>query len=133
MSIKGRNPNSKEKKHMDAVFQIGCIVCLNKGFPNHAVEIHHVHGKTKLDAHFSVLPLCFDHHRGGDHVEPVISRHPWKKRFEKAYGTEQELLDQVNGIVKNTYKQEYKGNFYDHETKKLYKWNDLMELRSDKS
>jgi len=35
--------------------------------------------------------------------------------------------------VKVSYQQEYKGNFYDHETKKLYKWNDLMELRSDKS
>jgi len=35
--------------------------------------------------------------------------------------------------VKVSYQQEYKGNFYDHETKKLYKWNDLMELRNDKS
>ena len=35
--------------------------------------------------------------------------------------------------VKVSYQQDYKGNFYDHETKKLYKWNDLMELRSDKS
>jgi hypothetical protein len=102
MAIKGRNPNAKEKRHMDAVFQIGCIVCLNKGFPNHAVEIHHVYGKTKEDAHMHILPLCFDHHRGGKDSEPIISRHPWKKRFEKAYGTEQELLNQVNGIVENT-------------------------------
>ena len=48
-----------------------------------------------------ILPLCFDHHRGGKDAEPIISRHPWKKRFEKAYGTEQELLNQVNGIVEN--------------------------------
>ena len=101
MAVKGRNPNAKEKRQMDAVSQIGCIVCLNKGFPNHAVEIHHVYGKTKLDAHMHILPLCFDHHRGGKDAEPIISRHPWKKRFEKAYGTEQELLDQVNGIVEN--------------------------------
>ena len=47
MAIKGRNPNAKEKRHMDAVSQIGCIVCLNKGFLNYAVEIHHVYGKTK--------------------------------------------------------------------------------------
>jgi len=102
MAIKGRNPNAKEKRHMDAVSQIGCIVCLNKGFPNHAVEIHHVYGKTKEDAHMHILPLCFDHHRGGKDAEPIISRHPWKKRFEKAYGTEQKLLNQVNGIVENT-------------------------------
>mgnify|MGYP003136478317 FL=1 len=35
--------------------------------------------------------------------------------------------------VKVSYQQEHKGNFYDHETKKLYKWNDLMELRNEKS
>jgi|TARA_R110000824_G_scaffold137459_1_gene301576 alpha-acetolactate decarboxylase len=35
--------------------------------------------------------------------------------------------------VKVSYQQKYKGNFYDHETKKLYKWNDLMELRNEKS
>ena len=99
MTVKGRNPNAKEKRHMDSVSQLGCIVCLNKGFNNTAVEIHHIHGKTKENAHFNVLPLCFDHHRGGKNVEPVISRHPWKKRFETAYGTEQELLDQVNSIM----------------------------------
>ena len=102
MAIKGRNPNAKEKRHMDAVFQIGCIVCLNKGFPNHAVEIQHIYSKAKEDAHMHILPLCFDHHRSGKDAEPIISRHPWKKRFEKAYGTEQELLNQVNGIVENT-------------------------------
>ena len=32
-----------------------------------------------------------------------------------------------------SYQQEHKGNFYDHETKKLYKWNDLMELVNEKS
>jgi|TARA_R100001143_G_C3352213_1_gene130202 hypothetical protein len=35
--------------------------------------------------------------------------------------------------VKVSYQQEHKGNFYDHETKKLYKWNDLMELVNEKS
>ena len=35
--------------------------------------------------------------------------------------------------VKVSYQQEYKGNFYDHETKKLYKWNDLMELLNARS
>jgi hypothetical protein len=35
--------------------------------------------------------------------------------------------------VKVSYQQEHKGNFYDHETKKLYKWNDLMELLNARS
>ena len=97
--MKGRNPNSKEKKHMDRVSQLGCIVCYLQGFYGVPAEIHHIEGKTKPDTHFKVLPLCFEHHRMGSDMEP-ISRHPYKARFEKAYGTENELLELVNSMVK---------------------------------
>lgn len=100
MALKGRNPNKNEKQHMDKVVQLGCIICRNKGFLNTPAEIHHIEGKTKDDAHLLVLPLCFQHHRQGGMEEPFISRHPYKSRFIKAYGTEQELLDQVNKLVK---------------------------------
>jgi hypothetical protein len=46
------------------------------------------------NCHFDILPLCFEHHRKGNKDEP-ISRHPYKKRFVNAYGTEEELLQQV--------------------------------------
>jgi hypothetical protein len=97
--MKGRNPNSKEKKHMDRVSQLGCIVCYLQGFYGVPAEIHHIEGKTKPDTHFKVLPLCFEHHRMGSDMEP-ISRHPYKARFEKAYGTEYKLLELVNSMVK---------------------------------
>ena len=97
--MKGRNPNSKEKKHMDRVSQLGCIVCYLQGFYGVPAEIHHIEGKTKPETHFKVLPLCFEHHRMGSDMEP-ISRHPYKARFEKAYGTEYELLELVNSMVK---------------------------------
>ena len=29
--MKGRNPTADEKRHMDRVSQIGCIVCKNQG------------------------------------------------------------------------------------------------------
>jgi len=54
--------------------------------------IHHVYGRTKEGAHFSVLPLCYNHHQGGYYGVPCVSRHPYKTMFEKIYGTEQELL-----------------------------------------
>lgn len=79
---------------MDKVQQLGCIVCANRGLPNVPAEIHHTRGKTVKDAHLYVIPLCPSHHRYGGHTEP-ISRHPYKKRFEDAYGTEAELLEQV--------------------------------------
>lgn len=96
--LKGRNPTKKEAEHMEAVSELGCIVCLNTTGVKVPAEIHHVIGKTKPNAHFSVLPLCFEHHRKGNRFRP-ISRHPYKKRFEDAYGTEEELLKQVNKMV----------------------------------
>ena len=97
--LKGRNPNKSEKQHMDKVVQLGCIVCRNKGFLNTPAEIHHVKGKTIENAHLFVLPLCFNHHRQGGMEEPFISRHPYKKRFIQAYGTEEQLLEQVKGLI----------------------------------
>ena len=83
---------------MDKVQQLGCIVCANRGLPDVPAEIHHTRGKTVKDAHLYVIPLCPSHHRYGGHTEP-ISRHPYKKRFEDAYGTEAELLKQVRKII----------------------------------
>ena len=73
--MKGRNPTAKEKRHMDKVSQIGCIVCRNQG--NDFVPSETMNGLW-------------------------VSRHPWKKEFEKRYGTEQELLDQVKEILDAT-------------------------------
>ncbi len=35
--------------------------------------------------------------------------------------------------VEVSYQKEHKGNFWDDINKKFYKWNDLMELRNEKS
>jgi len=98
MAIKGRSPTADESRHMDNVSQLGCIVCYKKGFRFVPAEIHHTEGKTKEESHFKVLPLCYEHHRGGRGEEP-ISRHPWKRRFEKEYGTEEELLELVEELL----------------------------------
>ena len=96
--MKGRKATAEEKIYMSKVARLGCIVCAHQGKDNRRVEIHHVNGKTKKDAHFQILPLCYEHHRKGDRKEP-ISRHPWKKRFIEAYGTEEELMKQVRTKV----------------------------------
>ena len=104
-SMKGRKPTKAEQYHMDKVRSLGCIVCRKEGISINA-EIHHVYGKTRQakgdfrGAHFYVLPLCFNHHRAGRH-EPPISRHPYKARFIKAYGSEQELLQEVEKLLEN--------------------------------
>tara|TARA_X000001382_G_scaffold130902_1_gene127718 strand:+ start:1253 stop:1552 length:300 start_codon:yes stop_codon:yes gene_type:complete len=97
--VKGRTPNKKEKQHMDAVSQLGCIVCRNMGMGYVPCEIHHINGKTKKDAHLQILPLCFEHHRRGENNPIYVSRHPYKAEFVKRYGKELELLEQVNKLL----------------------------------
>lgn len=101
MALKGRNPTQDEKKHMDRVMQLGCIICHNEDLHNTEVEIHHIDGKTKQDCHFKVLPLCFRHHREGSYNDSWVSRHPFKKGFQARYGKEEDLLDQVNAMLEN--------------------------------
>ena len=96
--MKGRKPNAEEQNHMDRVSQLGCIVCRLQGFYGVPAEIHHIEGNTKINTHFKILPLCFEHHRMGSDKEP-ISRHPYKARFEKAYGSEYKLLEIVNSLL----------------------------------
>lgn len=97
--MKGRSPTACEKRHMDAVQQLGCIVCLldmNKYTP---AEIHHITGKTSPGAHFNILPLCNLHHRGQNDNSLYTSRHPYKKRFEARYGAEEYLKEQVDKLL----------------------------------
>lgn len=99
--MKGRKPTVAEQNHMDNVRQLGCIVCRSLGLYGVAAEIHHIDGKTKPQAHMKVLPLCYEHHRMGSDKEP-ISRHPYKKRFVDAYGTEESLLEKVTELLTRT-------------------------------
>lgn len=42
--------------------------------------------------HLHSLPLCDPgHHQQGQQLG-LVSRHPWKAKFEQRYGTEEELL-----------------------------------------
>jgi len=85
--------NMKEASHMADVQELGCIVCRKMYGHFRDAEIHHLVDKKR--DHFRVLPLCMEHHRGGKDSGYFISRHPYKARFEKAYGSEQSLLKLV--------------------------------------
>lgn len=93
--MKGRTPTAEEKRHMNKVAQLGCIVCwLHKGMYTPAC-VHHLDGKTKQGAHFNVIPLCPIHHDGRVDDEFATSRHPYKRRFEHRYGAESYLLSET--------------------------------------
>ena len=97
--MKGRTPTSDEKAHMSKVAALGCICCLNEMGVQSPAEIHHIDGKTKPGAHYHVLPLCYLHHRAGVDCDEYTSRHPDKRRFERRYGTEIDLLHIVLGML----------------------------------
>ena len=90
--LKGRTPTKAEREHMDAVCNVGCIVCLEWLGVHSPAEPHHTTGKTKAGAHMLTIPLCPRHHRTPG--RGYISRHGnGKAAFEREYATERELLD----------------------------------------
>ena len=83
--------------HLSDVQELGCIVCRKMYGNFRDAEIHHLVDKKR--DHFRVLPLCMEHHRGGKDSGMFISRHPYKARFEKKYGSEADLLELVGVML----------------------------------
>ena len=80
-----------EKKWMQSVAELGCIVCLEAGFGYVPCCVHHILESGRRKGHLHTIGLCPGHHASGLNTEEVVSRHPWLKEFEKRYGTEKEL------------------------------------------
>jgi hypothetical protein len=93
----------KKEKWFQALVDMGCIVCLNEMGVNSPPDIHHIlkNGQRVDDLH--TIPLCPNHHRSGVNNDEYVSRHPWKAEFEKRYGTEWELFEQVNERAKSLF------------------------------
>jgi hypothetical protein len=86
-----------EKAHHDSVAALGCIACRIDGIFNTHVSIHHVEGRTKPGCEMKVLALCGPHHQTGGKEAPAI--HPWKRRFEQKYGTQEELMEMTAQLL----------------------------------
>lgn len=90
--MNGRKPTKFEQIWIDKILEYGCCACRKQfGFPSPA-SVHHINGG---DNHFETLPLCYLHHQGGANTDQYTSRHPWKKAFERRYGTEEKLLAEL--------------------------------------
>lgn len=99
--MKTRTPTAEEKRFMAAMCELGCIVCLKKGFDTPQVTPHHMDGRVKPDCHKKILPLCGNHHQEPDTQKPPrwYSLHANKRDFEREYGTEQELYEECLEIM----------------------------------
>lgn len=85
-------PTVAERAWMDWIVAHGCIACQRDGLGHRAAAVHHILRGGQRMGHLHTLPLCDPgHHQGGQPLG-MVSRHPWKARFEARYGTEYELL-----------------------------------------
>lgn len=92
--MKGRAPTATERKFHDMLCSVvGCAACrFGHNMVTHYVSVHHQRGRVQTLAHYFVLPLCAGHHQAGTGATWMTAVHPDKARFEKRYGTEEQLL-----------------------------------------
>ena len=98
--MNGRTPTKEDKEWFTAICEYGCIVCRNEFQIFSPCSPHHIDGRTKEGCHKKTIGLCGAHHQGGEDNGVYTSRHPFKASFERRYGTEAELLKQLQEIIK---------------------------------
>jgi len=89
-----RTPTVLEAKWMDSIVEYGCVACKQDipGAPTRPAAVHHIVVGGRRLGHLFTLPLCDPGHHQGGYALGLVSRHPWKARFEAKYGSELELL-----------------------------------------
>lgn len=93
-------PTVEESRWMAAISAFGCIVCLRQGRGYVPAAVHHILKGGIRMGHLFTIPLCDPgHHQLAPVASGEVSRHPWRKEFERRYGTELELLEQVRLLV----------------------------------
>jgi hypothetical protein len=100
VSRTGRStPTTEESAWMASIVSLGCIACRLDGQQPRPTAVHHILRGGRRIGHLFTLPLCDPgHHQGGQPLG-LVSRHPWKARFEKLYGAEMDLLALVRASV----------------------------------
>ena len=100
--------------------EIGCAVCLFIfRIEGSDCEIHHLTSGGYRISHDLVIPLCPSHHRGVNAEQCALAEPGFTYRhsdrgsdggtaaFEKAYGTEYELLEKCEQWINNNYSHNY--------------------------
>ena len=88
-----------EKRWLDAITQLGCIVCLLFEKFYSPAEPHHLLSGGRRRGHLYSIPLCPGHHRFGLNDDRATSRDQCRRRFEARYGTEESLLARTRELV----------------------------------
>lgn len=96
----GRTSTAAEKRYLEKVAKMRCVVCArfeNFGLPT---EVHHIAEGSSSPSHYLVAPLCGTRADGGHHRGPTGLHGMGLKTFLSFYhvphGTEYGLLAWVN-------------------------------------
>jgi hypothetical protein len=92
-------PTAAEQAWMDKARAFGCIVCYLFHGARTPAAIHHILSGGRRMGHLHTLPLCDPGHHQNSPTPAKISRHPNKARFDAAYGSELELLAQLQALL----------------------------------
>lgn len=88
-----------ERRHLDRLADLGCIVCrLERGEWSPA-EIHHPRigrGLSQRAGHFDAIPLCPIHHRTGG---MGVAFHGGPRKWVAMHGTEAFLLEKCRALL----------------------------------
>lgn len=101
--------NKADREHLAKVAAVGCIVCLNLGHEGTPAEIHHprsMGSMGKKAPHDCAIPLCHPHHRTGGYG---VAIHAGQGIWELQFGTEEQLLEQVRGLINEFPEREQTG------------------------
>jgi len=89
---------SEERRYLNRVAELGCLVCRRMGYPGTPAEIHHKRAGTgagRRSSHFDAMPLCPEHHRGKTGLHGLGT-----KGFPKHWGfDEDDLLQDVRDLL----------------------------------
>lgn len=93
-----------DKKRLEAVANLGCIVCRKLGNGWVPAQVHHLRrnpetgiklGMSQRAGDNHTIPLCRQHHQG-----PIgWGFHGGERTFEATYGTEADLWEQTNALL----------------------------------
>lgn len=99
MKAKKIRPTAAESTWMDAVAELGCIVCRKQHRGYVPCAVHHIVEGGRRLGHMFTIGLCDPGHHQNTPDPEQISRHPNKARFTAAYGSEYDLLEQTKMIL----------------------------------
>lgn len=95
-----RAPTVEESAWIKACIRFGCVACWLEGKQSRPTAYHHIVEGGRRLGHLFGFGLCDPgHHQGGQPLG-LVSRHPYKARFEAKYGKETNLLELMREKLK---------------------------------